>query len=44
MTGLAEWFGSHPVATGVATLILMLVDWSLTVLQHRERAKYRRTT
>jgi hypothetical protein len=40
MTGLAEWFGSHPVATGVATLILMLVDWLLTVLQHRERAKH----
>lgn len=40
MTGLAEWFGAHPVAAGVVTLILMLVDWSLTVLQHRERAKY----
>jgi hypothetical protein len=40
MTGLAEWFGSHPVATGVATLTLMLVDWFLTVLQHRERAKH----
>jgi hypothetical protein len=40
MTGLAEWFGSRPEATGIATLILMLVDWSLTVLQHRERTKY----
>jgi hypothetical protein len=40
MTGLAEWFGAHPVATGIATLTLMLLDWALTVLQHRERAKY----
>lgn len=40
MAGLAEWFGAHPVATGIATLILMLVDWCLTVLQHRERARH----
>jgi hypothetical protein len=40
MTGLADWFGVHPVAAGVATLVLMLVDWALTVLQHRERAQY----
>ena len=42
MTGLADWFGDHPVATGIATLILMLLDWGMTVLQHRERARYSR--
>ncbi len=40
MTGVADWFGEHPVATGIATLILMLLDWGMTVLQHRERARY----
>jgi hypothetical protein len=42
MTGLADWFGEHPVATGIATLILMLLDWGMTVLQHRERARHSR--
>jgi hypothetical protein len=39
MTGVADWFGEHPVATGIATLILMLLDWGMTVLQHRERTR-----
>ena len=41
MSGLAEWFGARPVAAGLVTLGLMLVDWALTVLQHRERTRHR---
>ena len=42
MTNLVDWFGEHPAATGIATFILMLLDWGMTVLQHRERARYNR--
>jgi len=34
---MIEWFGSHPVAVGITTLLLMWSDWLLTVFQHRER-------
>lgn len=40
MPGLIDWFVTRPVAAGVATLVLMWVDWRLSVLQHREREKY----
>jgi len=35
-----EWFGVHPWATGVVTFILMWCDWSLTILQERERQQH----
>ena len=37
---MIEWFGSHPVAVGVVTLLLMGSDWTLTVLQQCERAAH----
>ncbi len=40
MPGLAEWFITRPVAVGVVTLLLMWLDWALSVLQHREWTKH----
>jgi hypothetical protein len=40
MPGLVDWFETRPIAAGVATFVLMWVDWALTVLQHRERARH----
>jgi hypothetical protein len=37
---MIEWFGIHPWATGVVTFILMWCDWSLTILQERERRQH----
>jgi hypothetical protein len=34
---MVEWFAVHLWATGVVTLFLMWSDWSLTILQERER-------
>ncbi len=43
MPGLVEWFITRPVAVGVVTLVLMWLDWALTVLQHREWTKHSAT-
>ncbi len=40
MPALVDWFATRPVATGLATFVLMSVDWALTVLQHQERARH----
>lgn len=40
MPGLVDWFVVRPVAAGAVTFVLMWVDWVLTVLQHRERARH----
>ncbi|MHB1354684.1 MAG: hypothetical protein ACYCZF_01765 [Anaerolineae bacterium] len=34
---MLEWFTVHPWVTGVVTLLLMWIDWLLTILQERER-------
>jgi hypothetical protein len=35
-----DWLVTQPVAIGAITLVLMWLDWVLTVLQHRERARH----
>jgi hypothetical protein len=34
---MIDWFSSNPLIAGVVTFVLAWIDWSLTILQERER-------